>query len=309
MWDGRVALQSGQLETPLGSALPAGLTGPLAAQVLLPVTARIEMRGQGADELAAIPDSLPGEVFTAVMARLRAIPGYDTLFTAAFPGTPVESLTIADAANAIAAFVGDRWRADDSPFDRYLRGDTLALDDRQLGGATLFFGRARCGACHRGPLLTDQEFHNTGVPALGPGLLNGGPDIGRAGVTLAPTDQYRFRTPPLRNVALTAPYMHNGSFQTLEGVVRHYRNVQGSLLSFDPETVDSRLRSTLDLSPERVHQILTTVDPRLLAGIPLSDRDVSDLVAFLEALTDPASAVLLGDVPATVPSGLSVFDR
>jgi cytochrome c peroxidase len=267
------------------------------------------MRGQGTDDLAAIPDEEPGRVFEAIITRLRAIPGYDTLFAAAFPAVPPESLSIAHVADAIAAFIAERWRAEDSPFDRYLAGDDEALSDAERRGAALFFGRARCSACHRGPLLTDQEFHNTGVPVLGPGLVAGGVDAGRAAVTGLAEDRYRFRTPPLRNASLTSPYMHNGTFRSFEDVIRHYRGAAESLRAFDTAAVDPRLRATLDVSPARVADILATLDPVLQAGVPIAERDVADLAAFLRALTDPASGVLLGDIPSSVPSGLSIFDR
>jgi len=297
------------LETPIGSALPQGLSGPLAAQALLPLVARVEMRGRGGDELAAIPVSEPGLVFAAIVARLRAIPAYDTLFGAAFPGVPSESISIVHVANAIAAFVADRWVADNSPFDRYLAGDDQALTDVARRGAELFFGRGRCAVCHRGPLLTDQQFHNTGVVVLGPGLVGGGPDVGRAAVTGLAEDRYRFRTPPLRNASLTSPYMHNDSLRSFEDVIRHYRNAAVSLTNLDVATVDPRLRPTLDVTPARVSDVLATLDPVLAGGLRLSDRDVADLAAFLRSLTDPASGILLGDVPPTVPSGLSVFDQ
>ncbi len=309
MWDGRIERSGAGFATPLGSALPEGLSGVLAAQALLPLTTRIEMRGQGTDDLGSLPDDAPGLVLAAILARLRAIPGYDTLFAAAYPTVPRDSITMAHVANAIAAFIADRWSATDTPFDSYLRGDTTALTENALNGAMLFFGSAGCAACHRGALLTDQLFHNTGVPVLGPGLAPGQPDIGRAAVTHDPTDQFGFRTPSLRNVFLTAPYMHNGSFPTLESVVRHYRDARQSLRSFDGIGLDPRLAPTLDLRPATIDAVLATLDVRLNHGPSLSERDVADLVAFLKSLTDPASGILLDDVPASVPSGLPVFDE
>ncbi|HEY7683008.1 MAG TPA: cytochrome c peroxidase [Gemmatimonadales bacterium] len=309
MWDGRVASTASGLTTPFGAALPPGLSGPLAAQALLPLVARVEMRGRGSDELATIPDSAPHAVFDAILARLRTIPGYDTLFAAAYPGTSPGSITIAQMANAIAAFIADRWSTGETAFDRYLRGDTAALNDQALRGAVLFFGRARCSECHRGPLLSDQDFHNTGIPVLGPGLPDVSADVGRAAVTGLPDDRFRFRTPPLRNVDLTAPYMHNGSYRTLEDVIRHYRDPGESLARFDPTPLDPRLIPTLRIDPATVAEVLATLDPRLRVGIRLSDQDVLDLAAFLRALTDPASGILLDDVPDNVPSGLPVLDH
>jgi cytochrome c peroxidase len=314
--DGSVSGSGRAITTPFGAQAPANLDGLLAGQALLPLVARGEMRGHAGDldalgepnELALLPDSEPAQVWSGIMTRLRRIPGYDSLFAAAYPNVPADSLGIADAVNAIAVFIRTTWSSADSPFDRYLAGDSSALSDSAWRGASLFFGRARCAECHRGPLLSDQDFHNTGVPPLGPGT-GGGPDIGRGDVTGFPEDRFRFRTPALRNVSLTAPYMHNGAFHTFESIIRHYRDAAGALRNFDPLTVDARLRPTLQLDPVTVADVLGTLDPRLQKGITLSDRDMADLVAFLFALTDQSAANLLGDVPRSVPSGLPVLDR
>jgi cytochrome c peroxidase len=307
-WDGRVEGTPAGYRTPAGDALPAGLTTPLSAQALFPILGRAEMRGRlGENELADFGDDDPRPVWDAIVTRLRAIPGYDSLAAAAFPGRSPAVLTIADVGNAIAAFVGTAWLMDDSPFDRFLRGDNGALMPAATRGGLLFFGRARCGECHTGPLLADQEFHNVGVPPLGPGI-DGGPDIGRAGVTGRAEDRFAFRTPSLRNVVHSRPYMHNGSIPTLEGAVRHYINVPASLYGFSAAGVDPRLHATMDLSAATLADVERTLDPRLRQPVPLSDRDVQDLVAFLIALTDPASSLVLRDIPWTVPSGLPVSD-
>ncbi|MCB0238120.1 MAG: hypothetical protein KDH08_05655, partial [Anaerolineae bacterium] len=104
----------------------------------------------------------------------------------------------------------------DSPWDRFLAGDDSALSTDAQHGALLFYGDAGCARCHSGNLLTDQEFHNAAVPQLGPGKGRQNPyiDLGRARETGNPDDRFAFRTPPLRNVALTGPWMHNGAFAT-----------------------------------------------------------------------------------------------
>jgi len=292
-----------------GETLPAGLSSPLSAQALIPLLARVEMRGgAGSNELASLPDSDALGIWDGIVARLRAIPGYDTLFSAAYPGLSQDSLSIVQVANAIAAFESATWTATDSPYDRYLRGDTLALSPAARRGALLFFGKADCSRCHRGILLSDQAFHNIGIPPLGPGL-DGGPDIGRAAVTGRPADRYAFRTPSLRNITLTSPYMHNGVYQTLEQVIHHYMDARGAPARLDPAQLDPRLRATLDQSPATLADLTATLDSVVARPIGLSDAEVNDLVTFLFSLTDPASAVLLRDVPRNVPSGLPVFDR
>src|SRR5262249_503098 len=105
--------------------------------------------------------------------------------------------------------------SDDTPFDRYLRGDKKALPEAALRGMNLFFGRARCSICHKGPNLSDEKFHNIG-------RADGPDDVGRGGVTKKEADHGAFRTPQLREVGRTAPYMHDGRFKTFADVVRHY---------------------------------------------------------------------------------------
>jgi cytochrome c peroxidase len=307
-WDGRVERAASGFLTPAGAALPAGLASPLAAQALFPMLARTEMRGEpGSSGLADLPDTEPGIIWDSLAARVAALPGYDTLAQAAFPGRQAPALSIADLANALAAFVGTRWHFGDTPFDRFLGGDDAALSPEALRGGLLFFGRARCGACHRGPLLTDQEFHNVGIPNLGPGF-DAGPDLGRARVTGADANRYAFRTPSLRGVAHSPPYMHNGAYRTLADAVGHYRDVRAALFGFPATGIDPRLASSLDLSPAGLADVAATLDPLVRQPVQLSEADLADLVAFLLALTDPRSNVLLGDIPATVPSGLPVND-
>lgn len=313
--DGRVSDEGGHLVTPFGARTPDSLDGALAAQALFPLQAREEMRGHAGDldrlgqpnELALLPDTALAAIWAGIVARVVALPGYDTLLAAAYPGLAPGEVRIHHLTNALAAFVRVTWQTGGSPFDRYLGGDSTALSPEATSGARLFFGRARCSHCHSGPMLSDQEFHNVGVPPVGPGLV-GGLDEGRAAVTGDPADRFRFRTPPLRNVDFTAPFMHNGVFSSLDAVIRHYSDIPLGLTLFDPSTVDGRLRPTLRLDPATQAAILATLDSVLRRPIRLSATEVQDLHAFLKALTDPKSSNLLSAIPATVPSGLPVFD-
>lgn len=313
-WEGRVqAAPGGGFHTPAGASLPSGLSGVLAAQAMFPVTVREEMRGVPGDsasgnELARIPnDSFP-QIWDGLMNRLRAIPLYDTLFHAAF-GISVNDAGFQHVANALAAFQTAAFTKVSTPYDAYVGGDHAALSDQQKRGARLFFGSANCSKCHLGPLLTDQRFHNVLSPQLGPGRGALTPlDNGRAEVTGLAADRFLFRTPPLRNVALTAPYFHNGAFTTLEGAVRHYINVGRSLQQYDPNQLPSAFRSTVHDGPTVWNQLLATTDPNVSDSLRLSNADVNDLIAFLGALTDPSVANLSNQIPATVPSGLSVDD-
>jgi cytochrome c peroxidase len=312
--DGRVELVAGALATPAGAALPAGLTGPLAAQAMFPVLDRDEMRGQPGDldvngqanELAAVADGDFAAGWTALQARLMAIPGYVTLFQAAFPGVPANQLGFQHAANAIGAFEAAAFNTVNSPFDGYLHGDDAALSDSAKRGALVFYGRGRCVKCHAGNLLSNQNFQNIASPQLGPGKVAGGLDPGRGVVTGVAQEQFLFRAPPLRNVALTGPYMHNGAYVTLEAAVRHYSNPRVALATYDASQLSPVLQPTVHSSPADLSAVLATIDTRVDTTLDLSAAEVAQLVAFLESLTDPAAVDQTALVPASVPSGLPV---
>jgi cytochrome c peroxidase len=317
-WDGRV---SGSAETgfssPAGAALPSHLDSVLAVQAMFPVTSRDEMRGKAGDvdvfgapnELALVDDDGFAAIWSALMARLTAIPEYVDLFAAAFPDSAAEELDFGHAARAIAAFEIDFWTLPDSPFDRYLAGDDSALADDAKRGALLFYGQARCAECHSGPLLTDQEHHDVAVPQVGPGKGGEAPlDYGRGRETGELAQRYAFRTPPLRNVAITGPWMHDGAYTTLAGAVRHMLDPASSLLAYDPSQLAPALYGTFQDDATILDAILANLDEKVLDPVLLSDAQVADLLAFLTALTDPAAADLRGDIPDRVPSGLPVAD-
>ena len=317
-WDGRAGVDAtGAFVSPAGADLPDGLDNVLAVQAMFPVTSADEMRGAPGDhdvfgapnEVAVLAATdFPG-IWAALTARLLAIPEYVDLFAAAYPGVPAESLGFQHAANAIAAFEIDAWTLLDSDWDRYVAGDDSSLSDGAKRGAVLFFGDAGCGECHRGVLLTDQEYHDVAVPQVGPGKGAEAPlDYGRGRVTADAADRWAFRTPPLRNVALTGPWMHDGAFTTLEGAVRHSLDPAGSLLSYDASQLAPALQGTVQDDPATIAAILASLDPAVAAPHRLSDAQVADIVAFLESLTDPAAGDLSRDVPAEVPSGLPVAD-
>ena len=309
-WDGRL--------TRFGPPLPDVVLPTndlLQAQAMLPVLNRVEMRGEKGDldvfgnpnELAQFDDTQPNAIWQGVMHRLVAVPGYVTLFNAAFPSIPSTSLTFQDMATAIAAFQTDALMKTGSPFDRYLARDNNALSVAAKRGGVLFFGEARCSQCHNGPFLGGRDFANSGVPQLGPGVGQGAPlDKGRGELLNFQFYQFAFRVPPLRNVELTAPYFHNGSFPTLESVVKHYNDVSTSLRTFDPSTLPASVQGTYHGDVGTINAVLATLDGRLQSPLHLTDAQMADLVAFLKSLTDPAARDLSGIVPASVPSGLPV---
>lgn len=314
-WDARVEVSpAGKFLTPAGAVLPAGLTNALAAQAMFPVTGRDEMRGMAGDldvngdpnELAVIPNNDLPAMWTALMERLLAIPAYRDLFANAYPGVPMEQLGFQHAANAIGDFESAAFRFVDSPWDEYVAGDDGALTQAQKRGAVIYFGTGRCFKCHSGSLLTDQDFHNIAVPQLGPGKAPHQPfDLGRALVTDRKPDLFAFRTPPLRNVALTGPWMHNGAYTTLEGAVRHHLDPAEALLTYDASQLDPSLQGTVLDDSTTIAALLATLDPQA-KKIDLSEAEIADLLAFLESFTSPSLSALESTIPATVPSGLPV---
>ena len=167
-----------------------------------------------------------------VVVRLEHDRVYSDLFQTAF-GREVND---GDLAKALASFVRTILSGD-GPIDRHLNGDRDTLTERQLQGLRLFRGKGNCTACHLGPTFSDEQFHNTGVAWSDGEWL----DDGRFGVTGEETDRGRFKTPTLREIARTAPYMHDGSITTLEDVVEFYDRGGSSNPYLDPAIRPLRL--------------------------------------------------------------------
>ncbi len=321
--DGRVEIDDTQISgfrTPAGDDLPYHLENVLAAQAMFPVTSPTEMAGQlGENSIAdaATNGNLagPGGVWEQLAERLRNNPEYVMLFNQAF-GISRYEITYAHAANAISAFESSAWRADNSPFDRHLRGDKKALSKAARKGMKLFYGKAGCSSCHSGKFQTNMQFHAIAMPQVGPGKghgISGYEDFGREAVTGDVAQRYHFRTPPLRNVALTGPWGHSGAFDTLEGVVLHHLDPVASLMSYNC-AIEPRLPSREDLNR---HDCYVMNSPDLIAAIGeanelrktrLSRKNFGYLMAFLHSLTDTNSVDLRQDVPGSVPSGLPLVD-
>ncbi len=327
-WDSRLARNVGQRPglitpepalngpNPQAAEIVAQLDSALAAQALFPLTSREEMRGQpGENDLADAATNL--ELWELVMARLvgtnngteGGIAGYRALFQDAFPQVvDFDELHIGHVGRALGAYQDQTYRALASPFDAYLAGDLDAIDDQAKRGAILFYSRADCHRCHDGPLMTDDRHHAIAVPQIGPGKDAPFEDTGRFGVTGDPNDRYRFRTPSLRNVELTGPWMHDGAYTTLQAAVAHYDNPAGSLRGYDVTQLTQLLRPTLDVDPTRNQARIDALSGILRPSPNLSPVDVADITAFLRTLTDPSSRDMAGLVPASVPSGLPVAD-
>jgi cytochrome c peroxidase len=307
-----------------GRFTPAGLDNVLAGQALFPLVAGAEMLGQiGENDVVNTVigitrglSSFPAQ-WEVLVQRLRDVPEYVSQFQTVFPDIDsAQKMGISHVVNAIAAFQAAEFRSDNSPFDHYLRGDTDALSGAQLRGMDLFYNKANCASCHSGKFQSDQNFHAIAMPQFGPGAQTLGAlaqdDTGRQGVTQNAADYYKFRTPSLRNVALTGPYGHTGAYATLGGVIRHHLDPTQAFAGWDRSQVRMPSRSDLDAidfkvmdDPNRSQPIAQASE---LAAMDLADEEVGDLVSFLHALTDPDMLDMRLVIPASVPSGLPVGD-
>ncbi|MGI9625445.1 MAG: cytochrome-c peroxidase [Longimicrobiales bacterium] len=315
LWDGRLANFGPGSVFAEGLSLPIISDDGLATQAFLPVLNRGEMRGEAGDtgvhgatnELANVPDTQPEAVWRGVMDRLLAVPQYVTLFQDAYPEVSGIGFRYEHAARALSAFQRETFTFTDSPFDRYLARDNNALTVEQKRGAQLFLRDAGCVSCHNGPLLGGQGFANVGMPQIGPGVGDEAPlDLGRGALENNEFYRFAFRIPPLRNVELTAPYMHAGAYPDLEAVLDHYNDVPTAMREYDVGQLDPALRGRHHTDSQMIQEVLETLDGRFRGPLDLDEGQIADLTRFLEALTDPAARDLSSVVPTSVPSGLPV---
>ena len=308
-WDGRVQkMPDGSMDTPAKDQLTSEMAdvfefGAISAQGMFPVQSREEMRGQpGSNELGDLDDDDFQGLWTLLMERLGDIPEYVDLFERAYPGTHFDSMSFAHASNAIAGFYVATFTFNDTPWDRFLRGNNEALSESALAGARDFM-TVGCTNCHKKSSFAG-DFHNTALPQFGPGKTDGREDFGREEVTGLPSDRRRFKTRPLRNVELTAPYGHLGQFPTLMTFVGHYNDAAEQLRSYDitRHVPDRLLWPTL---LDNFDEILANQDTLLLA-LRFDDETHANLVEFLRSLTDDAARDLSHAIPDRVPSGLPI---
>jgi cytochrome c peroxidase len=304
------------IRTPMDQDMVQGFDSILSAQTMFPVLSRDEMAGDfNENEIGrAVRQGVitgDGGAWDLIAQRVAGIPAYATAFQQAYPhiATP-QDIAFTDISNAIATFMAFEWRSDTAPFDQFLRG-AATPDDRTQRGMTLFYGPANCATCHSGLFQTDHQFHAMAVPQIGPGKAatfeTHKRDDGRFRVTGDPKDRYAFRTPSLRNVALTGPYGHAGAHADLRDFVVDHLDPSAALMRFDPAAVSLPEFDTDDFAvlqdPTQRSAIAQAVTQ---PPVTLTDTQVDEIMAFLNALTDPAAINGRLGVPTQVPSGLPV---
>lgn len=311
--DGRLEVDPTQpdgIRTPLGTHMRPGFQSALAAQAMFPVLSPDEMAGHYSENDVSKAVRLgfltqQGGAWDLIAARVAAIPEYAQRFEEIAPGGEI---TFTAIANVIADFIAFEWRADNSPFDRAMRGEAELSEDAEIG-MSLFYGKAGCRNCHSGWFQTDHKFHSIALPQIGPGKAarfeSHVRDDGRLRVTGRPEDAFAFRTPSLRNVTLTAPYGHNGAFARLEDIVRHHLDPLASLQSYSIEMAFlPDFPGSKDQTPMLDDQHMDAIaQSNSLPKVTLTDQEIDALLNFLASLEDPAQRL---GVPDKVPSGLPV---
>ena len=316
---------AGAIRTPdsgFGTADPQAGPNLLAAQSRFPVTSAEEMRGHSFEKGSgndAVRDHLAKRLSGAVneldtpdndgsgendwKERFEAVYGP--------AGQDEQLITYARIASAIGAYESSQVFVD-TPWKAYVQGDREALTESQKNGALLFFtpveeGGAGCSGCHSGDFFTDEQFHNIAMIQVGPGKGDGETgtgDFGRFRETGRESDRYSFRTPTLLNVELTAPYGHAGAYDDLEGVIRHHLNPGNAIDDYFASSgtwcqAMDQFINVMDCdalfphAERNTRNALQALQTRQAAGksglvtTELTDSQVADLVAFMEALTDP----------------------
>jgi cytochrome c peroxidase len=286
-WDGRISFDPLTKEVitpiPLRNDISKTLKSALAAQAIFPIVDHAEMRGQkGTNEIADAANE--HEAWELITKRIMSVPQYKAIFSELYPG---EEINIGHMGEALAEFQRTAFAYGDTPYDNYLKGDQNALNDIQKVGMDVFFGKGKCGECHTGEHLSNFEFHNIGAPQIGPGRINGD-DFGRYEWDAREKNLYAFRVPPLRNVSLTAPYMHDGSFKTLAQVVEHYDMIVESFTGYNLINNWKNYIEKLtghDHSKDELRK--SSLSPKLTPKLFFEEEEEKALTEFLTtALTD-----------------------
>ncbi len=220
-------------------------------------------RAKTLEEQALGPIQAPGEMNSQDMddlvKRLNTIEGYRKTFDKAYPNEGINPQTIAKAISSFERTVVST----EAPFDKWRKGDKNAISVSAQRGFDLFTGKANCTECHQGFNFADDGFHNIGLP------VSEMEDVGRFAHRKIKVNKGAFKTPTLRDVALTAPYMHNGVYKTLAEVVEHYNKGGVNMENLDPN----------------------------LKPLHLNDQEKADIVAFLLSLTGKPMEMTIPHLP------------
>lgn len=272
-WDGKVHSQDDRIISQFGDVPPS--SDPLIVAIHLP---SVELREMVADT-PEVRDTLVVENVSAAEAiqsklakRFARDAEIGPMLDRAY-GKQVNAITFAQIGDALAQFIRHEFRMRPTPFERFVFAGG-PITTKQLAGGILFYGRGRCASCHNGPYFSDLRFHAVAFPQAGFGKNGFGIDEGRYNITYDPKDRFLFRTPPLHNVHLTAPYSHSGSVTTIQKAI---------IAHFDP----LRLTRTDQMTVSERSDFYARLGPASQETLPsaLTDEEVDHLVQFLAMLT------------------------
>lgn len=306
-WDGRIEVLDPvkhKYRSPLGDLLPGNIDNVLAVQALFPLVAPGEMLGYNVknsdnDLINSSPNlsehekikSIHNRILNRLIGKYNSKPTsthriYRRLFNNAYPEVPINDINIAHVGNALAHYQEIAFATRDAKWDRYLSGDDYALSNEALIGARLFYIKFQCNTCHSGAIFSDYNYHSVAISSK---IEKNGKlveDFGRYYVTFDVSDRYKFRTPPLRNVTLTAPYMHDGSISSLNSAIkRHFLDC-----SDEEKVVCNKMNYS---------NILATTKPP-------NNVEIAYLMSFLSSLEDNTWIYRDYIIPKSVPSGYDI---
>ena len=291
--------------------------------VPLPPPLRVPRADRGFDEFRNEP------IRDVVIGRINGNEAYRTAFKQAFPELKNDqAITFAMFGQAIAEFEFSLTFMT-APIDRFARGESQAMTEAEKRGALLFFGKANCVQCHAvagksNELFSDFQNHVAGIPQIAPKFgagsgdvpfrnaagefsEDGNQDFGNFDITEEPSDIYKFRTSPLRNLAVQPAFFHNGSFLSLTNALEHHLDALGMGKAYDP--VKEGVAADLSHNTGPIEPVLARLDRRLVQPVKLADQEFADLLEFIRnGLLDPRALPknLAGLIPAAVPSDLAL---
>ena len=273
-WDGKVDFSGEKPLSQFGDAMPS--QDALLTAVHLPPVEIREMIDDD-DDVSRYKLESPGQaqkLYERIVMRLLKTEQQAVSELAMRLGKRVDMVIFHDVARSIAAFIRSEFRLEDTAFHRFVFGNGKLTPD-ELKGAIIFYGKGKCVNCHTGPFFSDLRFHAVPLPQLGFGKNGFGVDYGRFNVTFDPGDLYKFRTPPLINVAKTAPYGHAGSLAAVrDAIIAHF----DPLRYLKPESMDILARN------EFFRRMAAVGDEFKLIGV-LNDREVDQVASFLKTLS------------------------
>lgn len=286
-WDGRVRFSSRDNayvtpepglngKSPKLSYITDVIENVMAMQAIFPMVNPTEMLGT---KLSSLSNE---KIWNRIAKRIVLDPEYSEFIA------DKNKFNIAHIANALSYFQTRRFQVTDTPYDRYIRGEFSALSKIEKDGAMVFLDNGRCVRCHNGALLSNNAFQGVATPQIGPGLTEEKDDLGLYHALGENRAKYLFKTQPLRNIALTAPFMHNGSFVNLEEVVDHYDSPQSSLDSYTVDSVQREFTQNYSLpifhdsNLERNERRKAAIAPVIRGNLNLSLKEKKSLICFLK---------------------------